>query len=61
MLPKKNQGKKCSDNKTISLISRIAKIVACILSKLFESKIEKVIEKNSSDSGKVKALEMLLD
>ena len=39
-LPKKNQAKKCSDHRTISLISHTGKIVARILSKRSESKIE---------------------
>jgi Reverse transcriptase (RNA-dependent DNA polymerase). len=43
-LPKKNQAKKCSDHRTISLISHTGKIVARILSKRLESKIEEVIE-----------------
>ena len=43
-LPKKNQAKKCSDHRTISLISHTGKIVAHILSKRLESKIEEVIE-----------------
>jgi hypothetical protein len=43
-LPKKNQAKKCSDHKTIRPISHTGKIVAHILSKRFESKIEEVIE-----------------
>ena len=38
-LPKKNQAKKCSDHRTISLISHTGKIVARILSKWLESKI----------------------
>ena len=43
-LPKKNNAKKYSNNRTISLISHTAKIVARILSKRLESKIEEVIE-----------------
>ena len=43
-LPKKNKAKKCSDHRTISLISHNGKIVARILSKRLESKIEEVIE-----------------
>ena len=43
-LPKKNQAKKCSNHRTISLISHTGKIVARILSKILESKIEEVIE-----------------
>ena len=45
-LPKKNQAKKCSDHRTISLISHTGKIVARILSKRLESKIEEVIEED---------------
>ena len=41
---KKNQAKKCSDHRTISLILHTGKIVAHILSKRLESKIEEVIE-----------------
>ena len=43
-LPKKIQGKKCSDHRTISLISHTEKIIARILSKSLESKSEEVIE-----------------
>jgi Reverse transcriptase (RNA-dependent DNA polymerase). len=43
-LPKKNQAKKCCDHRTISLISHTGKMVARILSKRLESKIEEVIE-----------------
>ena len=43
-LPKKNQANKCSDNRKISLISHTGKIVARILRKRLESKIEDVIE-----------------
>ena len=45
-LPKKNQGKKCSDHRTISLISHNGKAVARIISKILESKIEEVIEED---------------
>jgi len=45
-LPKKNQTNKCSDHRTISLISHTRKIVACILSKRLESKIEEVVEED---------------
>ena len=45
-LPKKNQAKKCSDHRTISLISHTGKIVVRILSKRLESKIEEVIEED---------------
>ena len=41
-----HQAKKCSDHRTISLISHTGKIVACILSKRLESKIEEVIEED---------------
>jgi hypothetical protein len=59
-LPKKNHVKKCSDQRTISVISQTGKIVACILSKNWKLKYER-LSKTSVDSGKVKALEMLLD
>ena len=45
-LPKKNQAKKCSDHRTICLISHTGKIVARILSQILESKIEEVIEED---------------
>ena len=45
-LPKKNQVKKCGDHRSISLISHTGKIVARILSKRLESKIEEVIEED---------------
>jgi Reverse transcriptase (RNA-dependent DNA polymerase). len=45
-LPKKTQAKKCSDHRTISLISYAGKIVARFLSKRLESKIEEVIEED---------------
>ena len=45
-LPKKNQAKKCSDHRTISLISHTGKIVARFLSKRLESKIEEIIEED---------------
>ena len=44
--PKKNQAKKCSDHRTVSLISHTRNIVARILSKRLESKIEEVIEED---------------
>ena len=43
-LPKKNQTKKCSDHRTISLISHTGKIVARILSKKLKSKIDVIDE-----------------
>jgi Reverse transcriptase (RNA-dependent DNA polymerase). len=43
-LPKKNQAKKRSDHRTISLISHTGKVVARILSKRLESIIQEVIE-----------------
>ena len=43
-LPKKNQAKKCRDHRRLSLISYTGKIVAHILSKILESKIEEVTE-----------------
>ena len=45
-LTKKNQGKKGSNHRTIGLISQTGKIVAHILSKRLESKIEEVIEED---------------
>ena len=45
-LPNKNQAKKCSDHRTISLISRTGKMLARILSTRLESKIEEAIEEN---------------
>jgi Reverse transcriptase (RNA-dependent DNA polymerase). len=41
-----NQANKCSDHRTISLISHTGKIVARILSQRMESKIEEVIEED---------------
>jgi Reverse transcriptase (RNA-dependent DNA polymerase). len=43
---KKNQAKKCSDHRTISLISHTGNTVAHILSKRLENKIEEVIEED---------------
>jgi Reverse transcriptase (RNA-dependent DNA polymerase). len=45
-LPNKNQAKKCSDHRTISLISHTGTIVVRILSKRLENKIEEVIEED---------------
>ena len=45
-LPKKYQAQKCRDHRTIILISATGNIVAHILSKRLESKIEKVIEED---------------
>ena len=45
-LPRKNQAKKCSGHKTISLISHTRKTVAHILRKRLEIKIEEVIEED---------------
>ena len=45
-VPKKNQAKKCSDHRTISLISHTGNIVARILSKRLASKIEEVVEED---------------
>jgi len=42
-LKKKPQATKCSDHRTISLIAHTAKIVAKILRKRFEKKIEDVL------------------
>ena len=43
-LLKKNQAKKCSNNGTISLISHTGKIIAYILTKNLESKMDEVME-----------------
>jgi len=43
-LKKKPQATKCSDNRTISLITHTAKIVAKILRRRVEKKIEEVLE-----------------
>ena len=43
-LPRENHAKQCSGHRTISLISHTGKIVARILSKRLESKMEEVIE-----------------
>ena len=43
-LQNKNQAKKCSDHRAISLISHTGKLVARIPSKRLESKIEEVTE-----------------
>ena len=61
MIAQKNQAKKCSDHRTISLISHTGKIVARILSKRLKSKIEEVIEEEQFGFGKLKALVMLLN
>jgi Reverse transcriptase (RNA-dependent DNA polymerase). len=53
-LPKKNQAKKYSDHRTISLISHIGKIAASFLSKRLESKIEEVIEEDEFGFRKCK-------
>jgi Reverse transcriptase (RNA-dependent DNA polymerase). len=60
-LPKKNQAKKCSDHRTISLISHTGKIVARTLSKRLESKIEEVVGEDQFGfrKGKLETLEML--
>ena len=57
-LPNKNQAKKCSDPKAISLISPTGKIFTHILSKLLENKIEEVIVEDQFGFEKLKALEM---
>jgi Reverse transcriptase (RNA-dependent DNA polymerase). len=54
LLTKKNQAKKYSDHSTISPISNTGKIVARILSKRFESKLEEVIEEHQFGSRKGK-------
>ena len=43
---RKNQARKCSEDRTISMIYHTGKIVALILSKSLESKIEAVIEED---------------
>ena len=45
-LLKKNYANKCSGHRTIRLISYTGKIVARILSKRLESKLEKIIEED---------------
>ena len=45
-LLKKNEAKKCSDHRTISLISKFGIIVACILSMRLENKIDDGIEED---------------
>jgi len=45
-LKKKPQATKCSDHRTISLIAHTAKIVAKILRRKIENKIEDVLEEN---------------
>ena len=45
-LQKKNQAINCSNHRTISLISHTGNIVARILSKRLENKIEEVIEED---------------
>ena len=51
-LPKKNQKKKCSYHRKISLISHTGKIVALVLSKRLESKIKEVIEEDQFEFQK---------
>ena len=45
-LPKKNQAKKYSDHRTISLISHTRKVVAHLLRKRLESKMKEIIEED---------------
>ena len=45
-LPKNNQAKKCSNHRSIILISHTGNIIALILNKRFESEIEEVIEED---------------
>ena len=53
-LPKKNRGKKCSDRRTIILISFTGNIVTPILSKRLEIKIEEVIKEDQFGFRKCK-------
>ena len=46
-LKKKTETTKCSNHRTISLISHTAKIIAKILTRRIESKIEDVLAKGS--------------
>ena len=45
-LPKKNQPKKCSDHRTISLILHTGTVVACTLSKILERKTAELIDED---------------
>ena len=45
-LPKKNQANKCSDHRTIGVISHTEKIVTRFLSKRLQSKVEEAIEED---------------
>ena len=55
-LQKKNQAKNCSDHRTISLISHTGKIVARILNKRLEIKIEEAIEEDQFGFRKGKCI-----
>ena len=55
-IPMKNQAKKCCDHRTVSLISHPGKIVARIISKRLESKIEEVIEEDQIGFRKGKGI-----
>ena len=57
-LKKKPQATKCSDHRTISLIAHTAKIVAKILRRRIEKKIEDVLGEDHLDLGKEKELGM---
>ena len=57
-LKKKTQATKCSDHCTISLIAHIAKIIAKILRRRTERKIEDALEKISLDLEEEKELGM---
>ena len=57
---KKMQATKCSDHRTISLIAHTAEIIAKILRRRIERKIENVLEENSLDLEEEKELGMQL-
>jgi len=60
-LKKKPQATKCSDHRTIRLIAHTAKIVAKILRRRIEKKIEDVLGKISLDLEEEKELGMQLE
>jgi len=59
-LKKKPQATKCSDHRTINLIAHTAKIVAKILRRRFERKIEDVLGEDQFGFRRGKGLEMQL-
>ena len=60
VLKKKPQATKCSDHRTISLISHTAKIIATILRRRIERKLRMYLEKISLDLEEEKELGMRL-